>query len=211
MKSRNRTRFRSAIAVMDAPPRVTSSRGPWRNAFSMDTWIRKRAGMPRNVISPCLFLLVLCAAACASAPTRVDRKSVGRAGRFPRALPLAEEIRQIHGSYTRLFGFPEGGVPAVRVCWTEARGTEESEIYPACYRPDTGTILFHRTPDRMLLLHEMAHHFIHRACGHAPLWLDEGTAVYLGWSAMDSTHLVEGDRGVGYQSTKGLGVRHACA
>ena len=68
-----------------------------------------------------------------------------------------------------------------------------SDEFPALYESATSSIHFHRQPDLMLLLHEISHHFTDHVLPHAPLWLNEGLATYLGWSAMDGERILTGD------------------
>ncbi len=104
-----------------------------------------------------------------------------------------EIIGKIMAHYETLFRVKGEEVDALRIVIESRDRTFESAAYPALYRSENRTIYFKERPDCMLLLHEIAHHFIQVRLGDTPLWLNEGLATYLGWSAMGENRLIVGE------------------
>jgi len=96
--------------------------------------------------------------------------------------------------YNTLFGVPAERVEPLTLILGSKKAVYGIHEFPALYQNSTGSIHFQRQPDTMLLLHEIAHHFVKMRLGKKiPIWLNEGIATYLGWSAMDEEHLVIGE------------------
>lgn len=114
---------------------------------------------------------------------------------------LSKDVDLIFGYYKTLFRVPDEQVWKLHIHLEEHDTDYEYDDYPALYRSSTQSIHFCRVPDRMLLLHEIAHHFIRIRMGEPPVWLDEGMATYLGWSAMDEDRIVVGEIPVAHFKT----------
>jgi hypothetical protein len=86
-------------------------------------------------------------------------------------------VEQIMGHYRVLFGLENREIDELRIYLDSDGEVFESEAYPAVYQSATNSIYFKRKPDHMLLLHEIAHHFIRIRMGDIPIWLNEGLAT----------------------------------
>ena len=120
---------------------------------------------------------------------------------------LAREVERIFRYYGNLFGVREGEIPRLAIYLDSRDADFESEQYPARYETTPPSIHFHREPDSMLLMHEIAHHFIQTRLGSVPTWLHEGLAVYLGWSAMDDKRILVGEIPVAHYKTLKTSLR----
>jgi len=109
---------------------------------------------------------------------------------------LSDEIGAVFALYSALFQVDERDLGQLFVRM-EIRGAADGaggEDYPALYRTNPARIFFLKQPDRALLLHEIAHHFIPARLGRAqPTCLNEGLATYLGWSAVGESGLIPGE------------------
>jgi hypothetical protein len=159
---------------------------------------KKKATYVRNLLlNNLLFLGVLLSAGC----TAPDSTSLARGGRYvihsdngeEEAREVAAKVDGILDHYERLFGLRDEEVDQLMIFLETKDGAYEHGEYPALYRNSTRSIHFQRMPDTMLLLHEIAHHFIRIRLHDPPVWMNEGLATYLGWSAMDSEYLSVGE------------------
>lgn len=115
------------------------------------------------------------------------------------------DIGLIFANYKRLFRKRNHELAPLTIFldWeTRVFGADE---FPALYQKTTQSIRFHRKPDLMLLLHEIAHHFIENSGVETKVWMNEGLATYLGWSALDGERIITGEIPVvHYKTMKGL-------
>ncbi|MFH1999043.1 MAG: DUF1570 domain-containing protein [Planctomycetota bacterium] len=105
-----------------------------------------------------------------------------------------QTIECILKHYCNLFDIPNDRLDPLTIVLGSRKAGYGVDEFPALYQCSTSSIHFHRQPDTMLLLHEIAHHFVKMRYGdRIPIWLNEGIATYLGWSAMDEDHLAIGE------------------
>jgi hypothetical protein len=119
-----------------------------------------------------------------------------------------EYTRRIHATveniimhYWSLFAVQDVRIPRITIVLGGEEDDYDPEEHPALYDTSSSSIHFRRKPDTMLLMHEIAHHFIRFRLGEVPVWLNEGLATYLGWSAVDRDHIVLGEVPVVYFRT----------
>ncbi|MBU0754036.1 MAG: hypothetical protein KJ645_02785, partial [Planctomycetes bacterium] len=82
--------------------------------------------------------------------------------------PVEDNVERILGHYCRIFMLDSKNVPPISIILGDQFDWYGSGEYPALYKPSSKSIRFMRKPDTMLLLHEIAHHFIQAACGSVP-------------------------------------------
>jgi len=112
----------------------------------------------------------------------------------PKALNIfAEDIDLIFKNYKRLFRLNSVDLQNLTIHLNDQSEIFDTDEFPALYQVSNRSIRFYRKPDHMLLLHEIAHHFIRHSLGSVPVWLNEGMATYLGWSAMDGERIITGE------------------
>lgn len=133
--------------------------------------------------------------------TAPDSASLANGGRYvihsdngrEEAREVARKVDVILDHYQGLFGLSEEEVDQLLIFLENQEGDYGHGEYPALYRNSTRSIHFQRKPDTMLLLHEVAHHFIRIRLHDPPVWMNEGLATYLGWSAIDDEHISTGE------------------
>lgn len=147
---------------------------------------------------PGLFMIALISEGCRSpASTTMESRPAYTIRSYEsdsRADSTAKTVDRVLKHYSTLFGVPLDRVEPLNLIMGSRKTAYGVDEFPALYQISTSSIHFKREPDTMLLLHEIAHHFVKMRLGRkVPLWLNEGIATYLGWSAMDEDHLVIGE------------------
>jgi hypothetical protein len=140
-----------------------------------------------------LYALTGCQVVESSRPAPEPSFEIRSTGDSEHVRHVRSVVENIIGHYCELFTLDESKIPLITIVLDDEEGAYDPEEHPALYRISTGSIHFRRKPDTMLLLHEIAHHFIFHRWGEVPIWFNEGLATYLAWSAMDGDHIVVGE------------------
>lgn len=155
--------------------------------------IARRVSKPRFVLS----ILLCLSGACLGTPPEsvIDNHSYKIRSRNSHLVAdkTADTVDRILAHYHSIFQVQAQDLPSLTIELGDLSEEYKAGDHPALYQSSTGRIRFLRKPDTMLLLHEIAHHFIVTYLGDIPVWLNEGVATYLGWSAIDADHLALGE------------------
>ncbi len=140
-----------------------------------------------------LCLLLGCSAAAPLKVLEGDNFKIRSSLPHPKLGEFAGTVARIFEHYEELFGLHGDEIEELLLLLDNSTGRPAKSEYPALYNKADRSIHLEGEPVLMTLLHEIAHHFIQARLGEVPVWLNEGLAVYLGWSAMDEDELVVGE------------------
>src|SRR5262245_22071763 len=141
-------------------------------------------------------LAVLLCASCDTLDHSLERErfTLRSSGEIERVNQLATRIGFVFDLYERMFQIDAKSLPHLEVVDLVPAGeVRVGEEDPGRYEGRASRITLQETPDDELLLHELAHHFIRAIEDHPRPWVNEGLAVYLGWSAVGYDRIVPGE------------------